>query len=173
MVETRQQEKSMLEQVQEMHLQQEGHSDELRQRTDSLNARFSKLETALFTFFQQGPAAGKQTIREAIGSPTMGPLSPASNHPPDPPDLHGFSPHREPQPPMMHNGFTGRLTKVGFPTFDGTDLRDWICQCEQFFDLDSTTPELKVRLAAMHLRFNGTATSWRSVLDFSHHGLTM
>nr|VDD52238.1 unnamed protein product [Brassica oleracea] len=89
----------------------------------------------------------------------MDPVSAESNRPPDPPDLQGFH-HRASRetPTQAPNGLAGRLTKVGFPTFDGTDLRDWICQCEQFFDLDSTSPELRVRLAAMHLR--GRALQW-------------
>ncbi|KAF8117261.1 hypothetical protein N665_0012s0261, partial [Sinapis alba] len=115
MVETRQQEKSMLEQVEEMRLQQERHSDELRQRTESLDARFTKLETALFTFFSQGTAAGKQPLNEGSGSQSLDPLASPSNHPPDPPDLNGFPPRREPQHPLIPNE-TGSVSANNFST---------------------------------------------------------
>ncbi|XP_013594359.1 PREDICTED: uncharacterized protein LOC106302390 [Brassica oleracea var. oleracea] len=35
--------------------------------------------------------------------------------------------------------------------FDGSELREWIYRCEQFFSIDSTPPELKVRLASLHM----------------------
>lgn len=89
----------------------------------------------------------------------MDPASAEPNRPPDPPDSHGLHHHPSRETTTQApNGLVGRLTKVGFPNFDGTDLRDWICQCEQFFELDSISPALKVRLAAMHLR--GRALQW-------------
>lgn len=51
-----------------------------------------------------------------------------------------------------------RLTKIDFPKFDGTSLRSWLYQCEQFFSLDNTVPEFRVRLASVH--FRGDALEW-------------
>ena len=44
-----------------------------------------------------------------------------------------------------------KISEIDFPKFDGSQLRDWLYKCEQFFALNNTTPELKVRLASMHL----------------------
>lgn len=146
MVETRNQEKTLLELVEEIRTNQERQSSELRQRSDSLDDRYNRLERLVFENLPQLQSAGKRPVDDAGGSQMMDPTSAEPNRPPDPPDLFRFpqQPTRDPPPPPVTNGLAGRLTKVGFPTFDGTDLRDWICICEQFFDLDGTTPELKV-----------------------------
>ncbi|XP_048599755.1 uncharacterized protein LOC125579896 [Brassica napus] len=60
--------------------------------------------------------------------------------------------------PQLPNTLSSRLTKIGFPMFDGTALREWIYRCEQFFSIDSTPPELKVRLASLHM--TGKALQW-------------
>ncbi|KAF2590205.1 hypothetical protein F2Q70_00041167 [Brassica cretica] len=62
------------------------------------------------------------------------------------PTIHTRQPFHTPT-----NTLTNRLTKLTFPDFDGKEFREWICRCEQFFDIDNTAPELKVRLAAMHM----------------------
>ena len=59
-----------------------------------------------------------------------------------------FNLDQNPNPPL-HNSISSRLTKIGFPMFDGSVLREWIYRCEQFFSFDSTLPELKVRLASL------------------------
>lgn len=35
--------------------------------------------------------------------------------------------------------------------FDGSELREWIDRCEQFFSIDSTPPEIKVKLSSLHM----------------------
>ncbi|CAM8908644.1 unnamed protein product [Rhodiola kirilowii] len=60
--------------------------------------------------------------------------------------------------PLLPGGLATRLSKVEFPKFDGTLLREWVYRCEQFFLLDSTAPELKVRLASLHME--GKALQW-------------
>ena len=42
--------------------------------------------------------------------------------------------------------------------FDGSEIREWIYRCEQFFSIDSTPPELKVRFASLHM--TGKALQW-------------
>ncbi|GJV20862.1 hypothetical protein Tco_1369882 [Tanacetum coccineum] len=51
-----------------------------------------------------------------------------------------------------------RMTKLEFPAFDGSDFKEWYYQCCQFFDLDETPEEMKIRLVAIHL--NGRALHW-------------
>ena len=163
MVETRLQERSVAEQLEGMRLAQARQSDELKICSDSWDTHFSKMETTIFTFFSQTTALGKQPADGSYTSPTADPNSGDSNRPPDPPDpapLH--RPHTDLNDYGHHHhqqqGLTSRLSKITFPLFDGSDLRDWIYQCDLFFGMDNTPPELRVRLAAMHLR--GKALQW-------------
>lgn len=84
---------------------------------------------------------------------------------PDPPDFSqsdhgsvGKTATEDDKSPLLPDGMVTRLSNIGFPVFKGTMLRDWIYQCEQFFSLDGTPPELKVRLAAVHMK--GKALQW-------------
>ncbi|KAG8380917.1 hypothetical protein BUALT_Bualt06G0066500 [Buddleja alternifolia] len=54
-----------------------------------------------------------------------------------------------------------KRSKVEFPRFNGEDLRGWLFRSEQFFDVDETPSEAKVRLAALHL--DGKALQWHQV----------
>ncbi|KAG8362966.1 hypothetical protein BUALT_BualtUnG0018600 [Buddleja alternifolia] len=54
-----------------------------------------------------------------------------------------------------------KCSKVEFPRFNGEDLRGWIFKCEQFFEVDETLFDAKVRLAAVHLE--GKALQWHQV----------
>ncbi|KAL0462917.1 UNVERIFIED_CONTAM: hypothetical protein Slati_0179300 [Sesamum latifolium] len=44
-----------------------------------------------------------------------------------------------------------KCSKVEFPKFDGDDLRGWLFKCEQFFKVDDTPSDAKVKLATVHL----------------------
>lgn len=48
--------------------------------------------------------------------------------------------------------------KLEFPKFDGNDVTDWIFKVEQFFELDQTPENSKLRMAGIH--FEGKAMSW-------------
>lgn len=54
--------------------------------------------------------------------------------------------------------YSTRISKIDFPRFDGSRVKEWLYKCEQFFSLDNTPPESKVRLASIHL--DGTALQW-------------
>ena len=54
--------------------------------------------------------------------------------------------------------FSTRQTKVDFPRFNGEDLNGWIYRCQQFFDVDGTPPESKVKLAVINLE--GRTLQW-------------
>ncbi|KAG7570699.1 Retrotransposon gag domain [Arabidopsis thaliana x Arabidopsis arenosa] len=64
-------------------------------------------------------------------------------------------------PQGYYNGIT-RIGKVDFPRFDGERPRDWLFQVEEFFSVDYTPPEMKVKLAAVH--FDGKAATWHRSL---------
>lgn len=44
-----------------------------------------------------------------------------------------------------------RLSKVDFPRFDGEDVQGWVYRCEQFFEVEGTPGNLKVRVASIQL----------------------
>ncbi|KAG7547859.1 Chromo-like domain superfamily [Arabidopsis suecica] len=57
-----------------------------------------------------------------------------------------------------------RLSKLDFHRFSGDRVREWLFKLEQFFSLDFTPEELKVRIASSH--FDGVAKKWhQSLLD--------
>ncbi|KAJ0765569.1 putative retrotransposon gag domain-containing protein [Helianthus annuus] len=53
-----------------------------------------------------------------------------------------------------------RLGKIEFPKFNGSEVEDWACRCEHFFDVDDTPENFKVRFAAINLE--GKAMKWHS-----------
>lgn len=56
-----------------------------------------------------------------------------------------------------YSGLT-RLSKVDFPRFNGEQVADWLFKVEEFFGIDCTPHELKVRMASIH--FDGVASTW-------------
>ena len=55
-----------------------------------------------------------------------------------------------------------RFSSIEFPKFGGLDFKSWLYKCDQFFEIDETPSEAKVRIAAMHLE--GKALQWHQVL---------
>ncbi|KAG8383998.1 hypothetical protein BUALT_Bualt04G0072100 [Buddleja alternifolia] len=51
-----------------------------------------------------------------------------------------------------------KRSKVEFPSFNGEDLRGWLFRAEQFFEVDETPMETRVRLAIVYLE--GKALQW-------------
>lgn len=51
-----------------------------------------------------------------------------------------------------------RILKVDFPLFDGKKVKEWLYKCDQFFSLDFTPNDAKVRLASIYLE--GPALQW-------------
>ena len=47
--------------------------------------------------------------------------------------------------------FSTRQSKVDFPHFNRDDLNGWLYRCQQFFEFDGTSPEAKVKLAAINM----------------------
>ena len=66
-----------------------------------------------------------------------------------------------------------RIPKVDFPTFDGSELKDWICKAEQYFELDAMPEVWRVCVAAMYLK--GKDLKWYHSYSqnlANHHMLT-
>ncbi|KAK8951688.1 hypothetical protein KSP39_PZI004152 [Platanthera zijinensis] len=63
-----------------------------------------------------------------------------------------------PPPAMSTAHFGTRFSRLDFPRFSGDEVLDWIYRCEQFFDLDGTTEDQKVRVASAHVE--GKALYW-------------
>jgi len=60
-----------------------------------------------------------------------------------------------------------RLSKIDFPRFDGDDVQGWVYRSEQFFEIDNTLDNLKVKLAAIH--FSGKALLCHQSFVKSHN----
>ncbi|KAG7572601.1 Neutral/alkaline non-lysosomal ceramidase C-terminal [Arabidopsis suecica] len=58
-----------------------------------------------------------------------------------------------------YSGLT-RLSKVDFPRFNGEDVTNWLFKVEEFFGIDRTPHEMKVRMASIH--FDGVASTWHN-----------
>ncbi|KAK8947110.1 hypothetical protein KSP39_PZI006748 [Platanthera zijinensis] len=54
--------------------------------------------------------------------------------------------------------FATRFPRLDFPRFSGEDLMPWIYKCDQFFEIDGTPEDAKVRMASVHLE--GKALYW-------------
>lgn len=57
----------------------------------------------------------------------------------------------------MHSSM-GRLPKINFPQFDGSQPQLWKRQCESYFEMYETEPAMWVKVASMH--FSGRASRW-------------
>lgn len=51
-----------------------------------------------------------------------------------------------------------RVGKIEFPKFRGDDFEDWLFRCEQFFQMDGTPEEAKLKIVVIHLE--GRALHW-------------
>ncbi|PKI53800.1 hypothetical protein CRG98_025806 [Punica granatum] len=57
-----------------------------------------------------------------------------------------------------HYSATAKIGKLEFPRFSGEGVREWLYRCEQFFEVDMTPDDVKVKLVAIHLE--GKALQW-------------
>lgn len=167
--------------------------DEQKQATEAMNTQIEKLlqsqsqidkmiisqqnlEALVTKLVSQNPGPGDRTpganysVSGELASSSLTP------RPPDPPDLNGSGQtlsgkHQNDveRAPMQQNRMTTRLTKVAFPAFDGTALREWLYKCEQFFELDGTPSEQKIGLASVHMV--GKALKWHS--NYMHNRFEM
>ncbi|XP_010427798.1 PREDICTED: uncharacterized protein LOC104712570 [Camelina sativa] len=57
-----------------------------------------------------------------------------------------------------HYGNLTRLGKIDFPRFNGSQIKEWLFRVEEFFGVDYTPREMRVKMAAIH--FDGHAATW-------------
>jgi len=62
-----------------------------------------------------------------------------------------------------------RLSRVDFPRFDGEDVQGWVYRCEQFFEVEGTPGNLKVRVASIQL--TGKALIWHQSFMKGRNGV--
>ncbi|XP_048596340.1 uncharacterized protein LOC106362703 [Brassica napus] len=144
----------MSKQIDELRSSQVQQTEEIRKE---LGGEINALKGIIEKFFADAQhvtqRAGKQT--EASSEITDG--TPQTKDPPDRLNPANSSAKTIPtnidnnNNTPVHHSLSARLTKIGFPMFDGSELKEWIYRCEQFFSIDSTPPELKVRLASLHM----------------------
>ncbi|CAL9216017.1 unnamed protein product [Arabidopsis halleri] len=77
-------------------------------------------------------------------------------------------PRRARSGPQSHYSGVTRLAKLDFPRFGGDRVRDWLFKVEQFFSLDCTPDDFKVRMCSIH--FDGPAEAWHQSLYESDLG---
>ncbi|CAL9238184.1 unnamed protein product, partial [Arabidopsis halleri] len=164
--------KEMSQQLDELRNHQAAQKDQAdKLRTDlgekfsDIGEKFSEMETKMLSILKQ---ALKQPDPPQMSSPSASAVllsTPQATKPPDPPDFRRFefgsvskAPMEAEKTSLLPNGMSTRLSKIGFPSFDGTMLSAWLYKCEQFFSLDGTPPESKVRLASLYLE--GKALQW-------------
>ncbi|GJX36874.1 reverse transcriptase [Tanacetum coccineum] len=56
----------------------------------------------------------------------------------------------QPRTHLKPNTPYGKLIKIEFPKFSGSNVRDWVYRYKQFFKVDGVTDGRKVQLASMH-----------------------
>ena len=61
-----------------------------------------------------------------------------------------------------------RLSKIDFPQSNGENVQGWIYKCEQFFEVEGSTKNVKVKLASIKL--NGKALLWHQSFIRSRNG---
>jgi len=53
--------------------------------------------------------------------------------------------------PNPYCGGLTRLGKIDFPRFDGSRINEWLFKVEEFFGVDFTPEDLKVKMASIHV----------------------
>ncbi|KAG2271824.1 hypothetical protein Bca52824_066379 [Brassica carinata] len=60
-----------------------------------------------------------------------------------------------------YTGMT-RLGRLDFPRFNGDKVREWLFKVEEFFLIDGTPEDLKVRISSIH--FDAPASTWHQAI---------
>ncbi|KAL1224617.1 putative mitochondrial protein [Cardamine amara subsp. amara] len=70
----------------------------------------------------------------------------------------------------QHQNYSGltRLGKVDFPRFNGDGIKEWLFKVEEFFAIDGTPADYKVKMAAIH--FDSHAFTWHHSMVQSANG---
>ena len=69
-----------------------------------------------------------------------------------------------------YNGIT-RLGRLDFPRFNGDKVREWLFKVEEFFLIDGTPDDIKVRISSIH--FDVPASTWHQAIMQSDLGVDL
>lgn len=138
----------------------EAKHEALKEDLASSRKDFADLKDLILSYMsKQQPPTSPDPGGSSTGPFTTQEASPAKQGTPDFGTLSNLGHNQGVQrQTYMPGGLTSRLSKVDFPRFNGTHLTEWLYRCEQFFDLDGTPSEHKVRLAGLHME--GKALQW-------------
>lgn len=131
-----------------------------RETDGAISSRFEALEKAIETQIERS-ARTDESVQEMIEAfklmTSNNPMnaSTSGNH-----ATEYFRHHRQGLPPT-YAGMT-RLAKVDFPRFNGENVKEWLFKVEEFFGIDNTPMELRVRLASIH--YDQMAAAWHQSL---------
>ncbi|XP_028753425.1 nuclear pore complex protein NUP62-like [Neltuma alba] len=120
--------------------------DDLRSSTAKFDDSLKDILNKVSSFFAD---QGKQPLV------ALGEGGPSSLSPPRIPNSGSL--HEVLNPPQ-HYIVPTKQSRVEFPKFDGSDFRGWAYRCQQFFEVDGTPPDHRIRLLSIHLE--GHALRW-------------
>ncbi|XP_010491426.2 PREDICTED: uncharacterized protein LOC104769009 [Camelina sativa] len=108
-----------------------------------------------FGYQNKGDGSGYQNRGEGYGYQNRG-------------DGYGYQNRGEERGYQNHYAGVTRVGKVDYPRFNGEWISEWILKVEDFFSLDFTPGDFKVKMAAIH--FDGDAADWHQSLMHSPLG---
>ena len=137
----------------------------------ALATRFEALEKAIASQIEQNERCDGE-VREMIEAfkvmanhnPVNASTSGEENHG----EVHGAGTMRNESYRYNHHdeaqnyNCRTRLTKIDFPKFDGSNIKEWFTKADEFFAIDNTPNEAKVGIASMH--FEGEASTWHQAV---------
>ena len=122
----------MNKQIEELRASQTQQSEEIRK---DLGGEISALKDIIEKYFANSPPFNQREGKQAESSSDL--TAADTNRRPVPPDRfppdqsasktdhHTFD-HTQNQNQSRPNSLSARLTKIGFPMFDGSEIREWI-----------------------------------------------
>ncbi|XP_028793005.1 uncharacterized protein LOC114748689 [Neltuma alba] len=141
---------------------QQGTIDSITVRLDKQSQDLSdlrndlKTSSARFEHYFKEINSKLSSLSEHGKRPSVGE---GASHSATPPRMPTFGSLNElfQQPPSSYVIPT-KHSRVEFPRFDGDDFKGWAYRCRQFFEVDGTPAEQRIRLLSIHLE--GHALCW-------------
>lgn len=120
--------------------------NELRRDVDTLKDSALRTEQSIEDLRQMLTTMATQFNSPASGSGQ----APVTGHT----EQHEGNTHTAPQEYQIPT----KCSNIEFPHFEGANLRSWVYKCDQFFEVDNTPSNTKVKIASVHL--DGKALQW-------------
>lgn len=127
------------------------HDRKVDDKLDALYARMNQM----FQLFMSNQNPGTSTMDSGSTSSLAVPQGYSATPNLDPSILSTAKDHNT---PILSGGLTSRLPRIEFPKFDGNMVKEWLSKCNDFFLMDSTPTEMRIRLASLHME--GKALQW-------------